>query len=222
MRYDNFYVRVLKHPGRGCWEWTGPKNNKGYGMAYVRELGRRMSAHRASFTLSNGEIPDGLWVLHKCDNPACVKPSHLFLGTPKDNVKDMFDKGRAVCTGSKGAANPNALMTDEQVTSIRKDYVSGVPLDAICARYGITRTIMHDYTGGRSWPHLLGVDGSPTLDELKAECARRTRSNARLDHAKAAEIRRRLAAGELGKDLAVEFGVHKATVSDIKRGKIWV
>lgn len=121
-----------------------------------------------------------------------------------------------------GEDNPNAIMTDEQVIQMRKDYVSGHPLDAICARYEINRSTMHDYTSGRSWKHLLGVDGSPTLDELKAECARRRRNNARLTKEIADQIRKRLAAGETLSDLGAEYGVHKATIRDIKLNKTWV
>lgn len=219
---DYFSERVLKHPGRGCWEWQGPLNNKGYGMMYVREFARRSTSHRASYEFHFGPIPDGLWVLHKCDNPKCLRPSHLFLGTPKDNFHDMLQKGRLNrTTQPRGEDNCNATMTSERVIGLRKDYVAGLPLSDLIQNYGVTERSINDYTGGRSWKHLLGVDGSPTLEQLKVECARRRRNCARLNKETADEIRKRLSAGELGRDLAVEYGVHKATISDIRQNKIW-
>jgi hypothetical protein len=221
-RYDNFYVRVLKHPGDGCWEWLGPKNNKGYGFTYIRELSRRMTAHRASYTLRYGQIPEGLWVLHRCDNPACVKPSHLFLGSPKDNVQDMIAKGRDNRkNGLKGESHVCSKHSDATIIAIRTDYIAGVSIDRLCEVYSVSRNSIHDYTGGRSWKHLLGVNGAPSLDQLKIECKRRSRGGSKLDFAKAEEIRKRLATGELGKLLASEFGVSTATISDIRLRKMW-
>lgn len=86
-----FWAKV--HKSDGCWEWTG-KRASGYGR-FVTPPGRRMwSAHRYSWTLANGPIPDGLFVLHHCDNKPCVRPEHLFLGTNADNMRDAWRKGR--------------------------------------------------------------------------------------------------------------------------------
>lgn len=75
-----------------CWPWNGSKDKDGYG--YFKPNGKTVKAHRYSFEQYKGAIPEGMWVLHKCDNPSCVNPHHLFLGTPLDNVMDMDQKGR--------------------------------------------------------------------------------------------------------------------------------
>src|ERR1700756_2891954 len=98
---DRFWAKVAKGPG--CWEWQGKRHYKGYGHFTVRGQGRRrtLKAHRVSWELANGPIPEGLHVLHSCDNPPCVNPDHLFLGTDMDNVHDRDAKGRRNVAGSR-------------------------------------------------------------------------------------------------------------------------
>ncbi len=93
---------ILKHKD-GCWEWLGCKWRTGYG--YIRKAGKHIAAHRYMYTLYNGPIPKGLCILHMCDNPSCVNPEHLFLGTQQDNMRDMVAKGRNA--NFKGELNPN-------------------------------------------------------------------------------------------------------------------
>jgi hypothetical protein len=92
------WARVDKSNASGCWVWTGARKSGGYGHFHHRDHGL-IKAHRASWIVTNGEIPAGLIVCHKCDNPPCVNPSHLFLGTKKDNTRDMMAKGRAMFRG---------------------------------------------------------------------------------------------------------------------------
>ena len=84
-----FWEKVDKHAEGGCWVWTGTRQVFGYGISLRYRL-----AHRVSWEIANGPIPDGLWVLHRCDNPPCVNPAHLFLGTQTENMRDMTAKGR--------------------------------------------------------------------------------------------------------------------------------
>jgi hypothetical protein len=89
-----FWMRVER--GSGCWTWTGARNcQTGYGMAYVKSFRPGpVAAHRVAYRLVNGPIPPGMLVMHACDNPVCVKPAHLILGTVRDNSQDMIEKGR--------------------------------------------------------------------------------------------------------------------------------
>ncbi len=103
-----FWARVTKGDSKSCWNWTGGKNEKGYGA--LRFLGERILAHRLSWIIHNGPIPEhdsyhGFCILHRCDNPSCVNPDHLFLGTHQDNMDDMVAKNRHASAKSKRSKN---------------------------------------------------------------------------------------------------------------------
>jgi hypothetical protein len=105
-----FWRKVIKI--EHCWEWAAYKNKKGYGQIKIQ--GKVLGAHRVSWLLAVGEIEAGLCVLHTCDNPKCVRPDHLFLGTNADNVDDKYKKGRAFCVTKFNTACKNGhLYTPE-------------------------------------------------------------------------------------------------------------
>ena len=108
-----FWDKVEKTPG-GCWEWLAHKGCDGYGTF---RNGSMVLAHRYSWELHNGPIPEGLYVCHKCDNPGCVRPAHLFTATQGENIKDCIRKGRRV--QARGARNGNSKLTARNVTDIR-------------------------------------------------------------------------------------------------------
>lgn len=178
---ERFWSKVNKDTANGCWEWTANKNNKGYGMFSVGSYVGKQLAHRLSYADAKGRIPKGGLILHSCDNPVCVNPDHLRIGTYKDNVADMDERNRRVTNVPFGEANCNAILTDAQVIQMRRDYIAGVPKAEIAAANGMTKASLADVISGSSWKHLLGVDGAPSLVDLKA--ARRitsvTEKNAR-------------------------------------------
>lgn len=140
-----------------CWLWSATKNDKGYGQYYAD--GRLMYAHRFSWTLFNGQIPNGLNVLHKCDVPNCVNPKHLFLGTQKDNTKDMFDKGRQnIVTGEN---NGQSKLTDSQIREIREIYrpgKSGVGSEysqrGLAKKYGVSVSRICEIVNRKNWKNV--------------------------------------------------------------------
>ena len=111
-------------PRDSCWNWTGGKMPKGYG---IFNYDKSRLAHRASYSLFKGDIPDGMNVCHKCDNPQCTNPDHLFLGTQKDNLADMTRKGRRVNAAPKGERHGRAKLTLRQVSFIKSFLRRHVP-----------------------------------------------------------------------------------------------
>lgn len=130
-------IRFWKHVApimddRGCWEWVDSREPFGYGHFGVTPS-KSVRASRFSWEMHNGPIPVGMHVCHRCDNPPCVNPSHLFLGTQGDNIRDAWNKGRIKQPEPLpcGERNPNAKLSDSQVEQIRSRYAGGekqVPL----------------------------------------------------------------------------------------------
>ncbi len=147
-----FWEKVQK--ANNCWEWTGNKNHKGYGLFWGGD--KWYPAHRYSYLLKHREIPDGLLVLHKCDNPGCVNPKHLFLGTPKENMEDMFKKKRDwhhTCPErqARGEKHGGAKLTQESVAQIRQLYKDKMPTMAIAKQYGVHQTTINRIVAGNLW-----------------------------------------------------------------------
>ncbi len=135
----------MNQPLTKCVEWPFARDNHGYGGIQVG--GRFRKAHRVFFEMFRGPIPDGMCVLHKCDNPACVNPDHLWLGTHAENMADRKAKGRYPV----GASVTGAKLTDAAVRDIRS---SDEPLRVLAARYGCGKSVVHAVKQGRAWRHV--------------------------------------------------------------------
>lgn len=144
-----FWAKVDRK-GEGCWEWGGGTSDSGYGYGHLHN--RPMSAHVVAWTLTNGPVPKGLFVCHSCDNPPCVRPDHLFLGTPSDNSADMVAKGRA--RSPRGTAR--GKLTAEQVTSLRRRYAEGgVSTHQLAADVGVSAMVIWRVVNRKSYLDVL-------------------------------------------------------------------
>lgn len=134
-----------------CWAWTGDRvSHEGYGRFWTGT--RTMLAHRASWSIFRWKIPGKLWVLHRCDNPICVNPGHLFLGTPLDNVRDMTAKGRR--NQNPGERNANAKLTDAQALEIKRRATNGEAQRALAREFSVSPTTIYVIATGLGWKHI--------------------------------------------------------------------
>ncbi len=132
----------------GCWEWQGPRSHD-YGA--LRADGEVWLAHRLSYSVFVGPIPDGDVICHRCDNPICINPAHLFPGTQAVNLADMRDKGRGV----HGSAQHAAILTDNDVREIRDKKASGVPATVLALRYGVHKRQIYKIVNREQWKHVI-------------------------------------------------------------------
>lgn len=155
-RNDNlaagFWKYVAPSASDICWDWQGYINDQGYGE--FRSDYHLHRAHRVSYELHNGPIPNGYHVCHHCDNRACVNPTHLFLGKDIDNVRDMDSKGRRVNSPQLGESHGMARLTTKQVSEIRQLAASGVSNDEIANRFQISDTHAWRIVTRRAWAHV--------------------------------------------------------------------
>lgn len=157
---NRFWKQVTKT--ETCWIWAGHRNSEGYGFVRPDNTTRQIQAHRLAYALLRGVIPSGMCVCHHCDNPPCVRPDHLFLGTNKDNVRDAVQKGRMAI----GEANANATLTLAEVLEIRERYAAlpmspggkrkrNGAIEALIKDYShVSRTTIYCVATGQTWKHL--------------------------------------------------------------------
>lgn len=129
----------------GCWEFIGAKDSDGYGRIWY--INNTLMAHRVSWIIHNGLIPDGLFVLHKCDNPPCCHPDHLELGTAEANTKDMLAKGRYKIIRA-------CKLTGEQAAEIKASLAKGGSRIALSKQFNISLGAIDAIKHGRNWRHL--------------------------------------------------------------------
>lgn len=148
---ERFWSHVVRGTPNECWEWQASFGSTGYGAFPNRTKGVPAKAHRAAWYFTHGPIPDGLWVLHHCDNPPCVNPAHLYLGTVAENARDRVERGRGRAPGSPGELNPHSKLTWADVGEIRRLAATRMKRIDIAARFGVDRTTVHGIVTYRSW-----------------------------------------------------------------------
>lgn len=153
---ERFWSKVDKSDN--CWLWTAG-TIKGYGAFGMKKRGSWgwTAAHRIAYLLEYGEIPNGLFVCHRCDNRRCVNPKHLFVGTPKDNSQDALKKSRLksgwhLRGADKGERNPRAKLTRKDVDTIRSRYAAGdVTQKSLAKEFGVVRSHIGQIVRGEQW-----------------------------------------------------------------------
>lgn len=195
-----------------CWIWTAAINHHrgGYGMFALRK-GVIRRAHRIAWELTSCPVPAGLMVLHRCDNPPCVRPAHLFTGTGGDNMADMHSKGRA--NRPAGEANSLAKLTDAEVVAIREARARGVKGRILAEQYGVRVTHIYQVSRGR-WAHLGGAtERAPARGEQSGR-AILTEDDVR-------RIRAEYAAGRSCAEMGREVGLGRDAIWKAATRKTW-
>lgn len=136
-----------------CIEWDKCRNKDGYGQ--VRHESKTWLAHRLAWYLEKGPIPSNMCVLHTCDNPPCVNVEHLFLGTQKDNMKDMVQKGRA--RKASGENNSNAKLTPSDALEIKALLTQGVVQTRVAEKFGVSQSQISLIKLGKNWKNLYAA-----------------------------------------------------------------
>jgi len=143
---ERLMKKVILIPFCECWIWSGSTNRKGYGSFGYGPKCKPIGAHRVSYLIFNGSIPDKLQVLHKCDTPSCINPKHLFLGTHQENMNDMVSKGRA--NRQIGENNKGAKLTKAQAEEIK---ISTLTTKELVIAYNISKSAVLRIKTGLSW-----------------------------------------------------------------------
>lgn len=219
----------------GCWEWGGDKSLFGYGRCCATFGGKKriLAAHRVAWMFANGPIPSGMCVCHKCDNPSCVNPGHLFLGTIADNNRDRHAKGRDA-TGARagsfvhaermlrGERHPRAKVSDADVVEIRRAYFAGEATQKqLGERFGIRDTQVSNIVRGASRDGVLSMSKVEPKETPRMYAKGERHSMAKLSLADVKAIRELGSQGVPRREIAEKFGVSIASVGNILRFVSW-
>ena len=212
------FDKWIPEPNTGCWIWFASQTSAGYGNG-TQDF-KNFYAHRESFEDANGAGSADGWVIrHRCDTPWCINPDHLLSGTKKDNSADMVERGRKVTV--RGENSGRATISQDLALEIR-GMSSRHTATEIANRLGVDRSVVYNILNGISWRHLGGKVPCRKICAARPPVLRgEDANNVSLTKGAVREIKRRLANGERGCDLALMFGVSRANISAIKVGRIW-
>ena len=207
------FVRVAE----GCWVWTGDIDTYGYARFYNREIGKQERASRFAYRTFNGPITRKLVVCHRCDNPACVRPDHLFLGTHADNVADKVAKGRQ----PRADTHYEGKLTWDAVKDIRASFAQGVSYTTLMARYNVSRMSVAKVVRNKSWVDPEYTDPGPAPKSRHAS-KKENNPNAKLTQEIVERIRADYSAGGISqKELGKRYGVAQTLISRVVTRRAW-
>jgi transcriptional regulator with XRE-family HTH domain len=205
---DRFWSKVDRRADTECWPWLGHSHQRGYGIFWHE--GKNVRANRHALLLSKGGPPfEDAMALHTCDNPPCCNPMHLRWGTAKQNVDDRDLRGRSI--------RATAKVTEATVSEIYRRRLRGFTCNEIAEQLRLSKHLVMNIYTGRAWRHLLGVNGNPTLEELRAAKNRRPHSapNRVLTDDMIDDIFRSRVDGQTIAQIAERLGLPKGTVSPV-------
>ena len=212
-----FWSRVKKT--RSCWFWGGGKFASGYGA--LRVDGRQVRAHRYAYELCYGALLPGFVVCHRCDNPPCVRPDHLFAGSQRDNMRDALLKGRLYLPPGRkfgrGEAHPAAKLSHAVVVAMRAMYKQGFTQRQLAQLYRVTRSGVAHVIQGNRWEDPSWCAPGARWRKARGEA----NPNSKLSAEKAAAIRRLAAAGATQSSLARQFSVTRRAIHMVINGMTW-
>ncbi len=217
------FIRRMSVVSRGgCWEWSGYRDRHGYGIQQFR--GKRHRAHRIAHIVFRGAIPAGIFVCHKCDNPPCCNPDHLFLGTQKDNMADASSKMRTY--RPIGILSNTCKLTESKVIRIRRDYArGGVSTIALAQRYGCQPANVHCIVALKNWKYLPSMGCLPVAGDgtIRRNPPIGERSPlAKLKARDVVSIRAAYLTGRFSQqELGTRFGVNQSVISRVVNHKKW-
>jgi DNA-binding MarR family transcriptional regulator len=231
---ERFWSHVARSKPHECWPWKASQFTGGYGQFRVNKC--NLKAHRVAYFLHYGIDPGEHLVCHRCDNPVCCNPFHLFTGSVKDNALDCKDKGRLnTASGdkhglhrhperaAKGESVHGSKLTFEQVRQIRELYAAGgITQVQLGERFGVTRRAIGKIISGENWKHAIAENEPKSLSDPERKVKRGAYSHrAKLTEPDVIQIRSLYSLGTPASELASRFGVTVATVYHIARRLSW-
>jgi antitoxin component HigA of HigAB toxin-antitoxin module len=199
----------IEDDAQACWPWTGSANGKGYGAVCIN--GKRRAAHRVVYEICNGPIPPGLEIRHTCDNPGCVNPAHLLVGTHSQNMRDMSERGR---TGGM-------ILSDADVFEVRRLYLQcAVKQSDLASRFGVSKSAISSVVRGKNFARM----GAPPAELLKAAYAnaRHRNGNPKMSPETVQKVRAEYAQGGVTmRALAAKHGASPMAICWAIKRKSW-
>lgn len=170
---ERLLSKIKVNPITDCWEWQGSTKGMGYGYTIIgsRKDGTRRTAstHRLAYEEWKGEIPNGYFVCHKCDNPRCINPEHLFVGTRQDNIDDRERKGRNIVKFGEDKSNSKLTMKDVKDARWERAY-KGTTYQALADKYGVGKHTIMNAIKGKTWKCVSYMPKAPSSSEKPNNC----------------------------------------------------